>query len=82
MPPKAYRWVREMEEISRTFSEEGGFDTGRHNVFGAVAEIYKSVAEETVLGQEKVGKRKRGQDAEDVAKAMAEGLEKKKKKND
>lgn len=82
MPPKAYRWVREMEEISKTFTEEGGFDTARHDVFGAVAEIYKSVAEETVLGQEKVSKRKRGQDVEDVAKAMAEGLEKKKKKND
>ncbi|KAH7031584.1 6-phosphogluconate dehydrogenase [Microdochium trichocladiopsis] len=82
MPPKAYRWVREMEEINRTFEEEGGFQAGRHDIFGAVAEVYKSVAEETVLGEEKIGKRKRGQDAADVAAAMAEGLEKRKKKND
>ncbi|KXJ88230.1 putative Phosphogluconate dehydrogenase [Microdochium bolleyi] len=82
MPPKAYRWVREMEEISRTFEEEGGFAAGRHDVFGAVAELYKSVAEETVLGEEKVGKRKRGLDVADVAQAIGEGLEKRKKKND
>ncbi|KAJ1333067.1 DUF1932 domain-containing protein [Microdochium nivale] len=82
MPPKAYRWVHEMEEISRTFEEEGGFAAGRHDVFGAVAEVYKSVAEETVLGEEKVGKRKRGMDVADVARAMGEGLEKRKKKND
>ena len=26
MPPKAYRWVREMEEIATTMSEDGGFE--------------------------------------------------------
>lgn len=26
MAPKAYRWVREMEEISKTHAEEGGFE--------------------------------------------------------
>ncbi|KAF3762434.1 6-phosphogluconate dehydrogenase C-terminal domain-like protein [Cryphonectria parasitica EP155] len=44
MPPKAYRWVREMKE--------------------------------------KVGQRKRGRTVEDVAVAMAEGLEKKRKKTE
>ncbi|KAI1108873.1 6-phosphogluconate dehydrogenase [Nemania sp. NC0429] len=79
MPPKAYRWVREMEEIALTFDEEGGFPPG---LFQGVADVYRAVAEDTVLGQEKVGKRNRGTDVHDVAAAMAEGLENKKKKND
>jgi hypothetical protein len=79
MPPKAYRWVREMEEISKTHSEEGGFEP---YLFQGAAGVYKSVAEDTVLGEEKVGKRKRGQTVDDVALAMSEGLQKKKKKND
>ncbi|KAI1168460.1 6-phosphogluconate dehydrogenase [Nemania serpens] len=79
MPPKAYRWVREMEEIALTFDEEGGFAP---DLFQGVADVYRAVAEDTVLGQEKVGKRERGTDVHDVAAAMAEGLENKKKKND
>jgi len=79
MAPNAYRWVREMEEIALTFDEEGGFP---QDLFQGVAKVYKAVAEDTVLGQEKVGKRKRGLDVNDMAAAMAEGLEKKKKKND
>ncbi|KAI1364419.1 6-phosphogluconate dehydrogenase [Xylaria arbuscula] len=79
MAPKAYRWVREMEEIALTFNEEGGFP---QDVFRGVANVYKTVAEDTVLGEEKVGKRKRGTDVYDMAAAMAEGLENKKKKND
>jgi 3-hydroxyisobutyrate dehydrogenase-like beta-hydroxyacid dehydrogenase len=79
MAPKAYRWVREMEEIALTFDEEGGFP---QDLFQGVAKVYKAVAEDTVLGQEKVGQRKRGLDIDDVAAAMAEGLEKAKKKND
>lgn len=79
MPPKAYRWVREMEEIALTFDEEGGFAP---DLFQGVADVYRAVAEDTVLGQEKVGKRNRGTDVHDVAAAMAEGLENKKKKND
>lgn len=79
MAPKAYRWVREMEEIALTFNEEGGFP---QDVFRGVANVYKTVAEDTVLGEEKVGKRKRGTDVNDMAAAMAEGLENKRKKND
>ncbi|KAI0537988.1 6-phosphogluconate dehydrogenase [Xylaria digitata] len=79
MAPKAYRWVREMEEIALTFDEEGGFP---QDLFQGVAKVYQAVAEDTVLGQEKVGKRKRGTDVNDMAAAMAEGLENKKKKND
>ncbi len=28
MPPKAGRWVREMQEIGRTFREDGGWEGG------------------------------------------------------
>lgn len=79
MPPKAYRWVREMEEIAKTHAEEGGFED---YLFKGAAGVFKAVAEDTVLGQEKVGQRKRGRTAEDVAAAMAEGMEKRRKKMD
>lgn len=79
MPPKAYRWVREMEEIARTHAEEGGFED---YLFRGAAGVFRAVAEDTVLGEEKVGQRKRGRTAEDVAAAMAEGLERKRKKTD
>ncbi|EPE06342.1 6-phosphogluconate dehydrogenase [Ophiostoma piceae UAMH 11346] len=72
MAPKAYRWVREMEEISDTFSQEAGFAP---DLFRGAAGVFKAVAEDTVLGKEKIGQRKRGRTAEDVAAAMAEGLE-------
>lgn len=79
MPPKAYRWVREMEEISRTHAEQGGFE---EHLFQGAAGVFKAVAEDPVLGQEKVGERKRGRTAEDVAVCMAEGMERKRKKMD
>ncbi|OTA59116.1 6-phosphogluconate dehydrogenase C-terminal domain-like protein [Hypoxylon sp. EC38] len=79
MAPKAYRWVGEMEEIARTLSEEGGFAP---DSFVGAAKVYRTVADDTVLGQEKIGKRKRGTTVEDVAAAMAEGMQTKRKKND
>ncbi|KAK1726169.1 6-phosphogluconate dehydrogenase [Colletotrichum acutatum] len=79
MPPKAYRWVREMEEISKTHTEEGGFGP---ELFVGAASVYKSVAEDSPLGGEKIGKRKRGTTVEDVAAALTEGFERKKKKTD
>lgn len=79
MPPKAYRWVREMEEISKTHAEEGGFGP---ELFVGAAGVYKSVAEDSPLGGEKIGKRKRGTTVEDVAAALTEGFERKKKKTD
>ncbi|KAI0391150.1 6-phosphogluconate dehydrogenase C-terminal domain-like protein [Xylariaceae sp. FL0594] len=93
MPPKAYRWVREMEEIALAFAEEGGFTSNSGSdpnsnsppqgdmLFRGVAEIYRTVAEDTVLGEENVGRRKRGLDVDDVATAVAEALERKRKKN-
>lgn len=78
MPPKAYRWVREMEEIAKTHAEEGGFEGGDGNgVFEGIAKVYTKVADETVLGEEKTEKRKRGLTIEDVAAAMVEGKRKK-----
>ncbi|KAI1081839.1 6-phosphogluconate dehydrogenase C-terminal domain-like protein [Whalleya microplaca] len=79
MAPKAYRWVREMEEIALTFEEEGGFP---QDSFQGAAKVYRTVAEDTSLGLEKIGKRKRGTNAEDMAAAMAEGMDTKRKKND
>ncbi|KAG5999284.1 hypothetical protein E4U54_001941 [Claviceps lovelessii] len=77
MPPKAYRWVREMEEIADTMAEEGGWT---RELFSGIAGVYRSVAENDVLGKEKIGKRRRGNTLEDVAILVGEGLEQKKKK--
>jgi Domain of unknown function (DUF1932) len=79
MPPKAYRWVREMEEIAATYAEEGGFEP---SLFEGVAGVYRTVAKDTVLGAEKTGDRKRGRTVEDVAAAMVEGVEVKRKKKE
>ena len=82
MPPKAYRWVREMEDIAVAHADDGGFEGGIDGtgVFGEIAKVYKTVAEDTVLGKEKTEHRKRGLTVEDVATAMGEGLAKKRKK--
>ena len=77
MAPKAYRWVDEMHHINRCFAEDGGW-AGRASIFDEVAGIYKFVADETILGQEKVGERVRGKDVDDVASILAEALGEKK----
>ncbi|GAM82604.1 hypothetical protein ANO11243_005860 [Dothideomycetidae sp. 11243] len=77
MPPKAYRWVREMEEISDTFALEGGFGQDER-IFSAVAAVYQMISKDTDLGQEIAEKRKRGQTVDDVAGCVAEGLERRK----
>jgi 3-hydroxyisobutyrate dehydrogenase-like beta-hydroxyacid dehydrogenase len=81
MPPKAYRWVREMVEIADTFEEDGGF-SGEESIFRPIAEVYKLVTNETELGQEKTEDRKRGKTAEDVAVLTSEGLAKRKLKTE
>jgi hypothetical protein len=35
VPPKAYRWVREMEEIALTYADEGGFN-GDIGIYGEI----------------------------------------------
>ncbi|KAL8381733.1 hypothetical protein RB595_005825 [Gaeumannomyces hyphopodioides] len=79
MPPKAYRWAGEMEEISDTHAADGGFDPF---LFQGAAAVFRAVAQDTVLGQEKVGQRKRGLTVQDVAEAMSEGMDRKRKKTD
>lgn len=81
MPPKAYRWIDEMREIGQTFSSSGGLQAGG-TIFDGIADVYRLVAEDTVLGSEKVGKRKRGTTAEDVAEAIEEGVQKKMQKKE
>jgi hypothetical protein len=71
MPPKAYRWVREMEEIGMTHRDEGGWEGA--DMFTGAAEIYRVVAG-SVVGKEKVGGRKRGLTVEDVAGVLADEL--------
>ncbi|KAI1843393.1 hypothetical protein JX265_006220 [Neoarthrinium moseri] len=78
MAPKAYRWVREMEEIALMFEQDGGF---AQDSFRGAAKVYKAVAE-SELGQEKIGKRKRGTTVEDMATVLVEGMDKRKKKNE
>ncbi|RDW73965.1 hypothetical protein BP5796_07407 [Coleophoma crateriformis] len=82
MPPKAYRWVREMQEIAVTHADDGGFEGEGMGIFDAVARVYDTVANETVLGEEKTERRKRGRTVEDVAAAMGEGLAAKKMKKE
>lgn len=81
MPPKAYRWVREMEEIGATFAEDGGFED-EENIFNGIARTYELVANGTELGKEKTERRVNGKTREDVARLMSEGIEKRKSKTE
>ena len=81
MCPKAYRWVREMEEIAETFEADGGFD-GTESMFRPIAEVYELVANGTDLGKETTEDRRRGKTLDDVAKLMSEGTERRKVKTD
>ncbi|KAL2357001.1 6-phosphogluconate dehydrogenase [Cryomyces antarcticus] len=82
MPPKAYRWVREMEEIGNTFREDGGFDMVDDEMLKGAAEVYALIADETDLGLEKTKKRVRGTTAEDVARCTSEGIKRRKEKTE
>ena len=43
-PPKAYRWVEEMHQIGKCFTEDGGWSE-EANVFGRVAGVYGELAQ-------------------------------------
>lgn len=75
MPPKAGRWVDEMQEIGKTFAEDGGWSDA--NIFEQVAGVYQFVAKGTVLGEELSGRRERGKTVDDVVDAIKEGMGKK-----
>ncbi|KAE8550556.1 hypothetical protein EYB25_006784 [Talaromyces marneffei] len=72
MAPKAYRWVEEMHAIGEAFDSEGHWGGLGSAVYDSFAEVYRQVAEETVLGEEKIGLRQRGKEAEDVAEILAQ----------
>lgn len=69
MPPKAHRWVSEMEEIAQAFADLGM--TPR--LFQGVADMYRLVAE-TPIGKETPENRDTSRDANGVFAAIAEAL--------
>ena len=66
-----------MKEIAETFHTEGGFE---RNMFEGVSEVYRFVARETDLGNEKTDERKLGRTPIDVARLMGQGMERMKEK--
>ncbi len=70
MPPKAYRWVGEMEEVARTVADVG-LDP---KLFLGAADIYRLVTA-TALGQEVPEDRTIGFTADEVAGIVAGALE-------
>lgn len=69
MPPKAYRWVGEMEEIAATFAEVGLTP----KILEGAAELYGFVAD-TPLGQEKPETRDPNRSGDGVVAALSEAL--------
>lgn len=67
MAPKAYRWVDEMRSIGEAFDTKGRWDGIGAEVYDSFAEVYRTMAEDTVLGGERVGKRTRGTTVEEAA---------------
>jgi 3-hydroxyisobutyrate dehydrogenase-like beta-hydroxyacid dehydrogenase len=69
MPPKAYRWVPEMQEIAKTFGELGM----TRRIFEGATDIYQMVAS-TPLGNESPEQaRKVGRTGLDVTRELADG---------
>ncbi|KAJ5174972.1 Dehydrogenase multihelical [Penicillium canariense] len=71
MSPKAYRWVDEMRGIGEAFDTQGGWDGVGAGIYDGFAEIYRTVAEDTILGLERVGARERGTTVGDAALLLA-----------
>lgn len=70
MPPKAHRWVGEMEEIAACFADLGMTSA----ILEGAAEMYRFVAG-TPIGQESPEERDRSRDAPGVVAALADALE-------
>jgi 3-hydroxyisobutyrate dehydrogenase-like beta-hydroxyacid dehydrogenase len=69
MPPKAYRWVPEMQEIAKTFGELGL----TRRIFEGATDVYALVAA-TPLGKESPEQaRKKGRSGLDVTRELADG---------
>jgi 3-hydroxyisobutyrate dehydrogenase-like beta-hydroxyacid dehydrogenase len=69
MPPKAYRWVGEMEEIAQTFEDLGMTP----QILLGAADMYRFVAE-TPLGRETPETRDPNRDLDGVIRALADAL--------
>ena len=70
MPPKAYRWVPEMDEIAKTFEDVGM--TPR--IMQGAADMYELIAK-TPLGRESPEEaRKRGRSGSEIVKGLADGI--------
>jgi 3-hydroxyisobutyrate dehydrogenase-like beta-hydroxyacid dehydrogenase len=69
MPPKAYRWVGEMEEIATTFEDVGLTPL----MFQGAADLYRFIAE-TPIGQETPENRDTERDLDGVVAALADAL--------
>ena len=69
MPPKAYRWVGEMEEIARTFEDVGMTP----NILIGAADMYRFIAE-TPIGQESPENRDTSRGLDGVVAALADAL--------
>lgn len=69
MPPKAYRWVGEMEEIATTFADLGLTP----NILLGAADMYRLV-ETTPIGRESPETRDKDRDLDGVIAALAESL--------
>lgn len=67
MPPKAYRWVPEMEQIAQTF--EGAGMTPR--IFEGAADMYKFIAT-TALAKETPESRDKSRTGQDVVRQLAD----------
>ncbi|MBI3044366.1 MAG: NAD(P)-dependent oxidoreductase [Betaproteobacteria bacterium] len=73
MPPKAYRWVPEMQEIAKTFGELGL----TRRIFEGATDMYERVAA-TPLGKESPEQaRKVGRTGLDVTRELADGKQRK-----
>jgi 3-hydroxyisobutyrate dehydrogenase-like beta-hydroxyacid dehydrogenase len=69
MPPKAFRWVGEMEEIAATFASLGMTP----NIFQGAADLYQFIAE-TPIGKESPESRDRSRGLDGVVAALADAL--------
>ncbi len=68
MPPKAYRWVPEMQQIAQTFEAAGM--TPR--IFEGAADMYAYFAA-TALGKETPENRDKSRTGQDVVRLLADG---------
>ena len=69
MPPKAYRWVGEMEEIASCFADLGLTP----NILTGAADMYRFVAE-TPIGKESPENRDQNRGMDGVVAALADAL--------